>query len=524
MNIEELGAKPIPGPDPTGQDARYKPEYAQLQAEIDKLNSVTQIEEVDWQRVVDLAATVLDQKAKDLLAAAYLSVALTQVRELQGLNTGLRILDDLVRTFWEDCFPPRKRMRGRVNAFSWWEEKTLIWLKGHTPAEPLAADLHKSLTDNCRALDQILGEVMPDLPPLRELLNILERLPVERPRAADSAPRPEQSADLPKEDVAPTQLHAVGREPSPESSPRPAESSGPESAEAARKALAEAARTFAPLARGESFADPWAWKASRLAAWINVKSLPPSQAGQTMIPAPDMNIKQALATLLSEGKHLDAARQAENHFSGAIFWLDLQRIIATALVGLGPDHAAAADIVRAETVWLLNRLPGLDELSFADGSSFADAETRAWIKAPSAPDHAASQGVSSRQDELVLKTMDQASERFAGKDQAGALDLISQAMRQAPDGPSRMRLRLGQMDLLCRAGRFAMAAALADELLNEVQNRGLEDWDPPLAVQVLLAAREAYVGMGDAENLAKSRALAARVSRIRPSAAMNLAI
>ncbi len=528
MNVEELGKTPIPGPLPAGLDARYEPEYALLQAEIDKLNSVTQVGEVDWQRVVDLASSVLNDKAKDLLAAAYLCVGLMQIRELEGLGAGLRILDDLVRTFWENCFPAKKRMRGRVNAFSWWEEKTLIWLKGHTPAQPLSADQHKALVDACRSLDQILGEVMPDLPPLRELLNVLQRLPIERPKTADFAPGPEQSADQPtgqpKEDAPPAKQADAGREASSRSSPPASASPAPESADAARKALAEASRTFANLARTEDFADAWVWKASRVAAWINVKLLPPSQAGQTMIPAPDMSIKQAILTLLAEGKHLEAARQAEDFFPGAIFWLDLQRIIATALDSLGPDHTAAADVVRAETAWLLRRLPGLEALSFADGTAFADTETRGWIKSLIAPAAASSHGACAGQDELVSKTMDQAAVRFGKKDEAGALDLISQAMRQAPDGPSRLRLRLGQMDLLCRAGRFAMSSALADELLAEVQNRGLEEWDPSLAVQVLLAAREAYMGMGDPENLAKGRGLAARISRIRPSAAMNLTI
>lgn len=521
MNIETLGNQPIPGPFPAGQDARYEPEYAQLQTEIDKLNSVTQVGEMDWQRVVDLASTVLNDKAKDLFAAAYLSVGLIQIRELEGLGTGLRILDDLVRTFWEDAFPAKKRMRGRVNAFSWWEEKTLIWLKGHTPAQPLPADQHKALVDASRSLDQILSEVMPDLPPLRELINVLERLPMGQPREQNPAPELGQTETLPAKDALNTAPTPADPKPTPKQ-PVTAAALAPENADVARKVLAEASRVFANLARTENFADVWAWKASRVAAWINVKSLPPSQAGQTMIPAPDMNIKQALLTLLGEGKLLEAAKQAEDFFPGAIFWLDLQRIIATALDSLGPDHAAATDVVCKETAWLLNRLPGLEELSFADGTAFADAETRGWINSLFAHTAVSSRGACLEQDEPVFKAIDQAGVRFASKDETGALDLISQAMRQAPDGPSRLRLRLGQMDLLCRAGRFAMAAALADELLTEVQNRGLEEWDPPLAVQVLLAAREAYAGRGDTENLAKARTLAARVSRIRPSAAMNL--
>lgn len=188
MNIENLGSQPIPGPNPAGQDARYDVEYEQLQAEIDKLNSVTKVEEVDWKRVVDLSGNILERKAKDLLAAAYMSVGLTQTRGLEGLVLGMRILKEMTTTFWEDCFPPKKRLRGRINAFSWWQEKTLIWLKNHLDPTPLPVQLRQDLLAHAAALDQSLEELLPDLPPLRELINILERLPVEAPEPEPNAP------------------------------------------------------------------------------------------------------------------------------------------------------------------------------------------------------------------------------------------------------------------------------------------------------------------------------------------------
>lgn len=533
MDIAGLGRTPIPGDRPAGRDARYEPEYAQLQAEIDKLNSVTLIAEVDWKRVVDLAGAILADKAKDLLAAAYLSVGLTQTRGLAGLALGLQVLKDLSVTFWDDCFPPGKRIRGRVNAFSWWEEKTLAWLKNPPASEPLPWEEHQGLMNDIKALDQALGECLPELPPMRELINVLNRLPVTRPQGPEAAAdqktdqtpdqthhqTPDQKLDQKLDQKTPEQTSGRDLEAAAATGPPAA---APEETRAARKELARAALSLANLARKEDPADPWAWKAARLAAWINVRALPPAQGGQTMIPGPDPTIKTALQTLLADGKYLDAARTAEEHFTGAIFWLDLQRMIAGALDALGPDLAAALDAVRGEVGQMLRRLQGVEQLSFADGTPFADHETRAWLLSLHAPERDRQPDAASPGQKQVEETMEQARRRFAKKDEAGALDLISQAMRQAPDGPSRLRLRLGQMDLLCRAGRFAMAAALADELLAEVETRGLEDWDPGLAVQILLASREAHVGLGGEDNQAKARALAARISRIRPSAAMNL--
>jgi len=64
MNLDDIGRTPIPGSSPGGQDSHYEPAFAQLQAEIDKLSSVTAGGAVDWTRVVDLAGEVLSAMSK----------------------------------------------------------------------------------------------------------------------------------------------------------------------------------------------------------------------------------------------------------------------------------------------------------------------------------------------------------------------------------------------------------------------------------------------------------------------------
>lgn len=512
MELAAIGRTPIPGPNPVGQDARYDPDYAQLQAEIDKLTSVTRAGEVEWKRVVDLAADILSGKAKDLLAAAYMSVGLMQSQGLAGLATGAQVLSDLVAAYWEDCFPSKTRLRGRMNAFSWWQEKTVAWVKAQPASNPVPAALHAEVIAKIKVLDQVLAELLPELTSMRELLNYLERMSVEK------SPEPEVAAESGS-----LRQEASGGQ-APPAALFSAAAMPPADSKTARTALSEAALTFAGLARAENPADPWAWKASRLTAWISIKGLPPAMGGQTMIPAPDPAVKAAFMTLLAEGKLLEAANAAEDYFTGAIFWLDLQRIIAKALAGLGDDYIPALDAVRGEVRQFVKRLPGLEQLSFADGTPFGDSETRVWLASLSDGQKNGAPHAGPEQDQATAKTLEQAEAYFSKKDEAGALDLISQAMRQASDGPARLRLRLGQMELLCRSNRFAVAAALAEELLSEIDARGLENWVPALVVDVLLASREVFVGLGGEANLAKARVLAARISRIRPAAALNLAV
>ncbi len=512
MNLSEIGFTPIPGSCPAGREARYDPVYEQLQAEIDKLTSVTQAEEVDWGHVVDLATDIIENKSKDFLAAAYMSVGLMHVQDFEGLSMGSRVLNDMVATFWEDGYPPKKRLRGRMNVFSWWEEKVLAWLKTRPGNGPVPPAECAEAAANIKKLDEALGELLPDLSPMRELVSILDTLTEKRSEKEESSVA-HQAAASPGEGENETT--------EPESSSS-STTDAPEDASSARKMLAESALTFAAMGRAENPADPWAWKASRMSAWINVKGLPPAQGGRTMIPAPDSTVKPSLLACLSDGKLLEAATRAEDHFAGAIFWLDLQRIIANAFEGLGEDFAAVLEVVRAETKMLLVRLKGLDQLSFSDSTPFADAETRAWIASLNSKGR--SKVPEDCGDDPTREVLDKANSRFLKKDVAGALDLISRAIREAPDGSMRLRLRLGQVDLLCRCERFGMASALAEELLDELDARGLESWDPSLAVRILLSARDAFIGEGGEDNLGKARRLAARISRIHPSAALNLTV
>ncbi|SNR89816.1 type VI secretion system protein VasJ [Humidesulfovibrio mexicanus] len=503
MNLDDIGRAPLPGPARDWQTAQFEPAFVQLKAEIDKLSSITAAGAVDWARVVDLAAEVLSTTAKDLTAAAYLGVGLTQTRGLEGLGTGARILRDMAATFWDSCTPPKNRLRGRMAAFSWWQEKCLAWLKNAQDLPPLPAQAHLTLMEAVRALDQTLSGLLPDLPPLRDLLEVLSRVPVQ----AEAAPAPQPPA-------------GESGQTTPRQAAQP-QNTAPANAEDARAVLAEAARTFAALAGRETPADPWAWRATRIAAWLRIGGLPPEENGRTLLPPPDPAVKAALLSLLDQGNFLLAAQTAEEQIPEHLFWLDPHRVAVQALEALGSDYAAAREAVLAELGLLLAHLPGLERLSFADGTPFADAETLDWLAgiqgAPPRPDAATRPARGE-----AAKARAEAEALFERQDVAGALDLLGQASRQADDGPTRLRLSLAQMSLLCRAGHWPLATSLAEEAVAEVERRGLEDWDPELAVETFLAAREAVLGQGGDDAPARAGAYASRAARIRPSAALHL--
>lgn len=511
MNLSDAGLNPVPGPSPAGSDVRYDPVFDQLQSEIDKLSSITHTGEVDWQKIVDLSAGVITEKSKDLLAAVYLCAGMMNVQGLEGLAEGTKVLKDIIATYWDDCYPTKKRMRARINALSWWQDKSVSWLKKQPQSRSVPENTKLTLLENAKKLQELLTGLMPDPPPMLEFMNLLESLPVERKDIPSKIPVPETDNQAPPELDSPQP-----QSPLPTSAPL-------DDADAARKLLARTAMDFATLGLREDPSDPMVWKASRFAAWIKIRSLPPARNARTMIPPPQEEIRSALQRLIADGKYQRAAITAEENFTGAALWLDLQRFICTCLENIGEEYTAALDSVQSETTALLKRLPGLELLCFADSTPFADTETRAWLSTLTAGPQAGKTENKHKQN-LTAKVLKDAGILRGKKDTAGALDLISQGIQRAEDGPSRTELRLAQLDILCSEKRFDMAAALADELLMEMEKRGLESWDRQLAVRILLGCLEAYSGLGGEKNLARARDMISSISRIKPSAALDLAL
>ena len=129
MDIEKLGLTPISDDRPAGDDISYEPEFEALQAEIDKMSVVSAAGEVDWKKVVDLSVTLLAEKGKHLLVCVYLARGLMETRQFAGFILGTQILKDLTATFWDNLYPPKKRKRGRINAFKWWYDRAESFLR-----------------------------------------------------------------------------------------------------------------------------------------------------------------------------------------------------------------------------------------------------------------------------------------------------------------------------------------------------------------------------------------------------------
>ncbi len=298
----DIGGTPISDAAPAGEDASYDEEYEELVREIEKLSMVQSPDNpIDWDKVAALGAVIISTRSKDLKIAAYMGIALLHTDGLPGLAVGVKILSDMAGAFWDILYPPKRRLRGRLNAVFWWHERVRTWFADYTDETPIPADLADDLKRGLRALDEALSDKSDDVPALRPLLETVGRLPVQaRPEDLDADRGPKAETPPPPADPGETsQAEAppaarTPQESSPPATPsRPSPSSAPSSSadEAGRLLKSGLDRLFS-ASYGylkDDPANPLSYRLVRLAAWLPISGPPAAEGKNTMLAAPLRN-------------------------------------------------------------------------------------------------------------------------------------------------------------------------------------------------------------------------------------------
>ena len=198
------------------------------------------------------------------------------------------------------------------------------------------------------------------------------------------------------------------------------------------------------------------------------------------------------------------------------FSFDLHRQSAIALDALG--HGAARRVLVREVRSLLERLPELVNLSFANGRPFADDATRRFFAdeggAATARDTTTGDRDSKRAE---LRASFESTLREGSL--ADALEVADALVRDAREGRDRFQERLSIARSLAAQGRPELARIFHEALDEDARTRALETWDPELCLEHLAGFVEVERAL--APSGAKSPRVAelvARIARISPSA------
>ena len=541
MDLLSLGKNPINPDQPTGSDVRYEPEFEELQSEIDKLSSPSFSGGIEWQKVSDMAAFILAEKSKDLLVASYLAVSQVYIRQIEGLAVGLTVMHDLVDQFWDTLFPPKKRMRGRLGAVEWWIEKTGSALKNIKP-EPLSDEKLNELNETLTLIDSIFNKYLPEPPLLTSIQRYIESIPClseQKPEAGPPPPVEEKAvSDLKSveerpQTIVPSETKTEPKQKAPEPAALPIEPKEITTEQDAQKVINWG---FQKIHRAASFIlvnnpmSAMGYRYRRISAWSKVSSLPKATGGKTLIPPPAPYILKSLNDLRGSGNWNVLISSSEQNLTQFIFWIDLNRFVAEALISLGQGHEDAHEAVCQETAFFMHRLAGLDTLAFSDEMPFADSETKQWLKeielkAGSAmvePVQMMEFAEDKDRKDRTTETIEKAQGLVKKKKIVEGVTLIQQKLQNCFSQKEALSWRLVLCQILLVSKNKDMTLPHIEQILEDIERYQLETWDPQLALKGLKVAWTGFNSFSDKSFKHNAAQTLNRIAKLDPAEALRL--
>ncbi len=215
-------------------------------------------------------------------------------------------------------------------------------------------------------------------------------------------------------------------------------------------------------------------------------------------------------------------------------WLDVQRYIWKASYESGYTAITAAVIAMLQG--LLKDIPEISAWTMSDDTPTANPETQKWLEEiviPKPPQPIVVEAQPEPEPEPVYipapqqaeenappDVLDTARELMARGHLPQAIQLLMRDAAQQPSGRARFQRRLQIAQLCVGAGQGKVAFPVLDELVKEIDQRQLEEWEatdmiaPPLAL--LLKC------LDESENGGMRESVFNRLCRIDPIAAMDI--
>ncbi len=215
--------------------------------------------------------------------------------------------------------------------------------------------------------------------------------------------------------------------------------------------------------------------------------------------APSTELRQQLKRLYSESNWEELLTVAENAAASACgrAWLDLQRYSWLACGQLYHSHAAQA--ICSETRGLLEDYPNFPQWTLTDDTPTVNADTKSWIQdrvLPQKPepekDIAMAPAPAGRPDPRAPENGH--AERFeaamklakSGKI-SDAVESLSREASRERSGRERFQRQLEVSRLCFSTGHFTIAVPILQNMVSEIEKRGLFEWeDPSLLAQPLI--------------------------------------
>ena len=478
--------QPLSGGNGVGRDPGYEDAFFALKDEANKLSGI------DDALIVSSCEQLLKETGKDLRVAGYYAGARLRQDGAAGFADGLELVAALIERFADSLLPARAE--AKKGALEMLATTRMIELLDRC-GELASPGLERSLA----ALDVLVTRTAAwaeaARPNLQPLVSRFER-------------RGEPAGISTDTSQAPSSPMAAGM------------SAG---SIASTRDLLEQARAMATWLRDQEQGYLPSVRLARCIRWDTLHEVPPADAAShTRLAAPRQELRAQMKRLVLQKQWNELLERVEGAFMEGVnhLWFDLQYFQHVALDYVGAPYSLWRELLRADFALFLERLPGIERLSFNDGTPFADDTTLEWIAR-----HAVVRNLEAGETLAPLPVSADSEEGVAGdwpEIEAQARDLAARDGIEAAfvwleglPGMKTERHRFLQRFVMARLAQNAERADTAMALLLELDAAGkslpLVRWDPALVFDVkqqLVRALKAASNRKDVDKPALVRRLA----------------
>ncbi|MCE9664770.1 type VI secretion system protein TssA [Halomonas sp. M5N1S17] len=451
-------------PEGVGEPLDESSDYAWLDEEMMKIGSL-QHGEVDWEGAETRATRLLGRSGKDLKVLGHLLHCLQRGGNGVRFALSLHLLAGSLEQWWDKAYPyqgPRgAKLRPRLFAQFTQRAAKLAETLDFSNAE----DEHQA----CQAaLDALLAVARDRELPDDALVELRRQLQQAQPRQAAS-----QASASPGGGSAAASTGNGGNGGSAPAAKMPEMRLEAGNERVNRQALLKMADFLNEQSPGEALI----YRLRRHAVWGGIQALPASRNGGRTELAPVAADRAAdYREALSRGGDNALWQRIENSLAVSPYWLEGHRMSATLAERLG--HSRCGEAIRDEAARFVARLPGLEALSFNDGTPFVDEETLRWLQSVPGGGGAPAQGDGG--GDPWQAGLEQARECLAAEGLEAALTILDQGLAQAHSPRETAYWRLASADLLREAGLASLAAHHYRAVQQSVGGIGLDQWEPGL--------------------------------------------
>jgi len=494
---------PIDTNSPVGTNIRLDDAFDLLQQEVSNDIAVDR-EATDWDKVLAVSSEILTQQSKDLLVLVYSIRSIIDIYKYEGLVQSVTLLPLYIDLYWENSFPLLKRKRARLGTLEWLTQHFEFWIESNEPLVDEAIHL-EGVIAGIKALNNKLAEYGDEWPLdtftiSRKLDAYLQNLKKNDPVSLESA-----SLSVAVEDVSPPEISRPQQVFSPiKSNNTLLEVDDEKSYQSGLRFVQGNLKSLAKYRLSKDISDPLAYEINRFSTWLPILELPQHKEKVTPLRPIPMEKRQAFEMLQQQKQYESLIKEAESSLSASPFWLDGHRLVVESLQaidsGVGKPCQKAMDNVSDQVKAFITRLEGIEQLSFSDGTPFADTDTLEWLAGLGACDSPVSE-VSLQLPDIVFKHKSGNTEINSTYDKQTVFTEAHNLLRD-----KRFAEGLSKLDVYCKGmigrsswfrARMLMAQyclsakeyVIAEQLLVELDEisvkHQLDSWEPETVTELL---------------------------------------